>query len=187
MASCNTDIELMLRVKQGDEQAFEELADRYRQSLTGFFYSLCWNLDSAQDHAQEVLLRVWLARERYEPSAKLLTYIYRIARNCWLTSLRRRKSRPEPMYYDEAWQPITDEGSLERLIIQRYIDRQIKLAVSGLPEHYRLVFVLSHFQEMKYREISDILQIPVGTVKSRMSSAVRILKEQISKEMRDEL
>ena len=171
------DVELMLRVKQGDEDAFGELMRRYRRRLASFFYSLCWNADTAQDWAQEVFVRLWLARGRYEASGRLKSYIFRIARNHWLTVLRKRKCRPEPMFLAEMWQPETSESGLERLLIKRYEDRRIKSAIADLPEHYRLVFVLSHFQDMKYSEIAEVLEIPVGTVKSRMSSAVRKLRE----------
>ena len=179
------DIELMLRVKQGDDAAFDELCRRYRRQLTGFFYSLCWNYQTSEDCTQEVFVRVWLARQRYEPAAKFSTYIYRIARNHRLTVLRARKCRPEPLYLDDTLEPETPEGDLGRLLISRYIDRRIRLAVSGLPEHYRLVFVLSHFQDMKYSEIAEVLEIPIGTVKSRMSVAVRTLREQLTGEMVD--
>ncbi|HUV05366.1 MAG TPA: RNA polymerase sigma factor [Armatimonadota bacterium] len=185
-AGLDRDVELMLRVKEADEEVFDELVRRYREPLTNFFYSLCWNIHTAQDCAQEVLVRLWLARERYEPSAKLSTYIFRVARNHWLTALRRRKCRPEPMYLEEMWQPVVDDGSLEKLLMRRYMDRRIKLAIAGLPERYRLVFVLSHFQGMKYAQIAEVLEIPVGTVKSRMSAAVRVLREKIAEEMGDE-
>ena len=185
-AGRDPDVELVLRVKQADEEAFDELVRRYRDLLTSFFYSLCWNIHTAQDCAQEVLVRLWLARERYEASAKLSTYIFRIARNHWLTVLRKRKCRPEPLYLAEMWQPEMDDGSLEKLLMRRYVDRRIKLAIASLPERYRLVFVLSHFQGMKYAEVAEVLEIPVGTVKSRMSAAVRILREKIAGEMGDE-
>ncbi len=84
------------------------------------------------------------------------------------------------MFLAEIWQPETSETGLERLLIKRYEDRRIKLAIADLPEHYRFVFVLSHFQDMKYSEIAEVLEIPVGTVKSRMSAAVRILREKIT-------
>ena len=171
------DIELMLRAQRGDEEAFEELAEKYRRPLTSFFYSLCWNYDSAQDFAQEVLVRVWLSRERYEARAKLSTYIYRIARNHWLMALRARSCRIQPLYLEETWDPSPAEQDLERLLMRRYEDRRVKTAVSGLSERYRLVFVLSQYQDLKYSEIAEILEIPVGTVKSRMSAAVRMLRE----------
>lgn len=174
---CDPDVQLMLRVTQEDEEAFDELCRRYRRQLSGFFYSLCWNADAAQDYAQEVLVCLWLARHRYEPTAPFRPYLFRIARNHWLSALRKRKCRPEPMFLEETWQPVEDESGLEKLLIARYEDRRIKMAIADLPEHYRLVFVLSHFEGMKYAEIAEILEIPVGTVKSRMSAAVRILRE----------
>jgi RNA polymerase sigma-70 factor (ECF subfamily) len=167
----------MLRVKQGEEEAFDELVRKYRKRLTGFFYSLCWNADTAQDCAQEVLLRLWLSRTRYDASGNFRAYMFRIARNQWVTTLRARRCRPEPMFLEEAWEPYPGEEDLARLLIRRYEDRRIKLAIADLPEHYRLVFVLSHFQGMKYKEIAEVLEIPVGTVKSRMSAAVRKLRE----------
>ena len=176
------DIELMLLVKQGDEEAFGELMNRFRRPLTGFFYSLCWNHDTAQDYAQEVLVRLWLARERYQPIGNFKSYIYRIARNVWLQELRSMKCRPQPQYYEELDQ-AEDEVDIEKLLIRRYVDRKIRLAVAGLPEHHRLVFVLSHFQGLKYWEIAEILEIPIGTVKSRMSNAVRKLREELTETM----
>lgn len=173
----DSDSELMLRVKQGDEEAFDELCRQYRRHLTSFLYSLCWNADAAQDYAQEVFVCLWLARDRYEPTAPFKTYLYKIARNHWISALRKRKCRPEPMYLEETWQPVEDESTLEKLLIRRYEDRKIKMAISELPEHYRLVFLLSHFEAMKYAEIAEVLDIPVGTVKSRMSAAVRMLRK----------
>lgn len=190
MATCaqeihDPDVQLMLSVTQGDEEAFDELCRRYRRQLAGFFYSLCWNTDAAQDCAQEVLVCLWLARERYEPTGSFRSYLFKIARNRWLTTLRKRKCRPEPMFLEEIWEPLEDESGLEKLLIARYEDRRNKMAIADLPEHYRLVFVLSHFEGMKYAEIAEILEIPVGTVKSRMSAAVRILRDKLSKEMED--
>ncbi len=174
---CDPETQLMLQVKMGDEEAFDELIRRYRRQLSGFFYSLCWNADAAQDYAQEVFVCLWLARVRYEPTGAFRSYIFKIARNHWLSALRRRKCRPEAMFLEETWQPIEDESGLEKLLIRRYEDRRIRQAIAELPDHYRLVFVLSQFQEMKYAEIAEILEIPIGTVKSRMSAAVRILRK----------
>lgn len=180
------DIETMLLIKHGDEQAFEALSGKYRRPLVNFFYSLCWNIDTSQDCAQEVLLRLWLARERYQPTAKFSTYLFRIAHNQWLMFLRHQKCRPKSFSLDESWDPVVDENCLEKMMIRRYEDRRIRHAVSRLPEHYRIVFVLSHFQDMKYAEIAQVLDIPIGTVKSRMSTAVRSLRNTLSEEMRDE-
>lgn len=184
LIACDPDVELMLLVKQGNEDAFGELMTCFRRPLTGFFYSLCWNHDTAQDYAQESLVRLWLARERYEPVGSFKSYIYRIARNVWLQDLRSRKCRPQPLYFEELFL-AEDAVDIEKLLIRRYVDRKIRLAVAGLPEHHRLVFVLSHFQGLKYWEIAEILEIPIGTVKSRMSAAVRMLREQIKGDMVD--
>lgn len=176
------EIELMLRVRAGDSDAFRELSDRYRGPVGSFFYSLCWNYDAAQDYAQEVLIRIWLARERYEPTAKPATYLFRIARNYWSNVLRYRRCHPEAMGLEQIWEPFIDESDVERVMMRRYESARIRRAIAGLPEHYRVVFILSHFESLKYQEIAEVLEIPVGTVKSRMSAAIRLLRDVISKE-----
>lgn len=177
------DIELMAHAKQGDIEAFDELCSRYRKRMAGFFYSLCWDSDAAQDYAQEVLLRIWLHRDNYEPTGSFGSYIYRVAKNFWISTVRSRKCRPNTIPLDHV--SIEDDSSnLERLLLSRYRDRRIRAAVDGLPDHYRFVFVMCHFQDMTYSEIAEALEIPVGTVKSRMSTATKLLRESISDEMR---
>jgi RNA polymerase sigma-70 factor (ECF subfamily) len=88
-----TDIELMLRVQEGDVAAFQQLVTRYRDPLRRFFASLLADRSQADDFAQETFLRLWLARDRYEPSGKFSTYLFQIGRRYWLN--QRRKIRPQ--------------------------------------------------------------------------------------------
>jgi len=82
-------------------------------------------------------------------------------------------------YLDEAWEPEAPDENLGQLLMSGYMGRRIRTAVSELPEHYRIVFVLCHFQELKYSEAAEVLEIPIGTVKSPMSAAVRTLSERL--------
>ena len=176
-----TDIELMLRARGGDVTAFHDLVRRYRAPLGRFFAALSGDRSQADDFVQETFLRLWLARGRYEPTGKFSTYLFQIGRHYWLN--QRKKQRPEvgidledgavPLFQLAVNQP-------EAILLRRYRDARIRWAIAGLPEHYRLVFTMSHFDGLKYAQIACRLGIPVGTVKSRMAEAVRRLREALA-------
>jgi len=183
-----TDIELMLRAREGDVAAFHQLAQRYREPLRRFFAALLTDRSEADDCVQETFLRLWLARGRYEPTGKFSTYLYQIGKHYWL-NLRRRKLRLEVCDADALDDEAGDEGlrvevlrvsQPELILLERYRHEQIRRAIAALPAHYRAVFELSHFEELRYAEIGCRLGIPVGTVKSRMAEAVRRLRQALS-------
>ena len=170
----------MAAVSGGDQHAFAVLVHRFRPSLQRFFASLGEEPDSAEDLAQETLTRLWVARERYEPSGKFTTYLFQIARNCWLNALRSRKRHPggEPAGDEDVelhispmwpWNPVFNAYRL----------REVRRAVASLPERQREVFVLCHLQGFTCVEAAGMLEIPVGTVKSRMSAAVHRLRDML--------
>jgi len=173
-----TDIDLMLRARNGDAAAFHELVQRYRLPLRRFFAALLVDRSLAEDYVQETFLRLWLARERYEPTGKFSTYVFQIGRHYWLK--QRKKQRPE---VNVDW--LEDVGAVESLTVTqpemvmlvRCRDARIRRAIQALPEHYRSVFTLSHFDGLTYAEVGVLLGIPVGTVKSRMAEAVRRLRQ----------
>jgi RNA polymerase sigma-70 factor (ECF subfamily) len=182
-----TDIELMLRAREGDVAAFQHLAQRYREPLRRFFAAVLADPSQADDCVQETFLRLWLARGRYEPTGKFSTYLYQIGKHYWLN--QRRKLRPElreaDALDDEAGGEALRAQALrvsqpEMILLERYRDARIRRAIAALPPHYRTVFELCHFEGMKYAEIGCRLGIPVGTVKSRMAEAVRRLRQALS-------
>ncbi|HLY76179.1 MAG TPA: sigma-70 family RNA polymerase sigma factor [Planctomycetota bacterium] len=169
MADLETD--LMLRVKAGDRPAFEELYRLYEKPLSNYLYRLCGNRARAEDLLQDAFLRLWKAAPNYEPSAKVSTYVFRIAHNLFLNdAARRREKALESLEAETRSDPASD---LNRREVQSAVQR----AVEALPDGEREVLVLSEYNGFKYAEISEILGIPVGTVKSRMFSAVQRLKE----------
>jgi RNA polymerase sigma-70 factor (ECF subfamily) len=183
-----TDIELMLRAREGDVAAFHQLAQRYREPLRRFFAALLPDRSEADDCVQETFLRLWIARGRYEPTGRFSTYLYQIGKHYWL-NLRRRKLRLEVRDADALDDEAGDEGlrvevlrvsQPERMLLERYRHEQIRRAIAALPAHYRAVFELSHFEDLRYAEIGCRLGIPVGTVKSRMAEAVRRLRQALS-------
>jgi len=163
--------ELMLRVKGGDRAAFEELYGLYQKPILNYLYRLCWNRSLAEDLLQEAFLRLWRAAPTYEPAAKVSTYIFRIAHNLFINeAARRRETALETADSEMRADPASD-------LARREVQSAVKKAIEALPEGEREVLLLSEYQGFKYAEIAEILAIPVGTVKSRMFSAVQRLKE----------
>jgi RNA polymerase sigma-70 factor (ECF subfamily) len=169
MADHETD--LMLRVKAGDRAAFEELFRLYEKPLTNYLYRLSGNRARAEDLLQDAFLRVWKAAPNYEPSAKVSTYVFRIAHNLFLNDAARRREKALESIDAETRSDPASELHL------RELQSAVQRAVEALPEGEREVLLLSEYNGFKYAEISEILGIPVGTVKSRMFSAVQRLKE----------
>ena len=179
-----SDIDLMLRVSEGDTVAFAVLMERYRPRLSGFFRSLGAAPEAAEDLLQETFIRLWGARERYRPEARFSTYLMEIARNLWLNERDRVRRRP-------AMAPLEGTGGAagalelaqadaraqpEEVALARERRDRILAAVDALPERQKLVFVLSQSEGMRYREIAESLRIPEGTVKYRMHEAVHALR-----------
>ena len=163
--------ELMLQVKAGDRAAFEEIFRLYQKPLANYLYRLTGNRTRSEDLLQDTFLRLWKAAPNYEPSAKVSTYVFRIAHNLFLNdAARRREKALESMEAETRSDPASD-------LSRREIRSAVQKAVEALPEGEREVLLLSEYSGFKYAEISEILGIPVGTVKSRMFSAVQRLKE----------
>jgi RNA polymerase sigma-70 factor (ECF subfamily) len=172
-----TDIELMLQVQKGEMEAFRTLLNRYREPLRRFFAALLADRSEADDCVQETFLRLWLLRDRYEPTGRFSTYLFQIGKHHLLNQRRKFRASPATAQETETLEllPATDMPP-EAALMERDRQERIRRAVADLPEHYRLVFILSHEDGLKHAEIACRLQIPVGTVKSRMAEAVRRLR-----------
>lgn len=185
------DTELMELVKCGDFSAFDELYNRYSGPLRRFLFSLTWDQDTAEDYLQEVFLRLYRARDRYLPTGKFSTYIFQIAKNYYLAQCRKMKKSAKDVSLSGPGESsgVTFENihanpriEPETHLLEEYRRLRIRRAVLALPEAQRLVFVMSHYQEMKYTEIAEVLGIPLGTVKSRMFTAVNTLRSALKEE-----
>lgn len=186
-----SDQDLMARLREGDQEAFGLLAQRHKDWLTRLLYHLFWNHEEAEDGAQEVLLRLWLARRTYQPTANLRTFLFTIARNYWHNRSRRVIRKTHCASLEEQFGPnarrvieeLADEAPTpEHIVMQRLEQHRLRRAVNTLPEKQRLVFVMSHFLDMRYREIGETLGVPEGTVKSRMATAVATLRVRLGEE-----
>ena len=183
-----SDAEFMLRVKTGDESAFSYLVEKYRRPMMNFMYRMVHNAAVAEDLAQEVFLRVYRSRESYEASAKFTTWLYRIATNLAVNHARdSRHERPEHMVSldepDENTGLAIDvpDGSLsaEELLVRRERMVAIRQHVNELPERQKIAVIMHKYQQMDYREISEVLKLSESATKSLLFRAYETLREQL--------
>jgi len=170
------DADLMLRVRsQDDEAAFTLLVSRHQKSLLNFFIRSGVQYDS-EDLVQQTFLRLYRYRQRYVASAKFTTFLFLLARQVWIDELRRRQRRQrlaeslaaEP--YEEFAAPAAPSAGVAG-------DLDLARALAALSEGLRQVIELAVYQDLPYAEVAEILEIPVGTVKSRMFNALAKLRE----------
>jgi RNA polymerase sigma-70 factor (ECF subfamily) len=183
-----TDAEVMLRVKAGDDSAFDFLVQKYRRPIINFMYRMAHNSAAAEDLAQEVFLRVYRSRSSYEASAKFTTWLYRIATNLGMNYGRdTRHERPENiMNLDE---PDEETGqsvdladktpSVEEDIMRRERLEAIRQKVEALPERQKMAVLMHKYQQMDYRQIADVLKLSESATKSLLFRAYETLRTEL--------
>ena len=188
VANGESDAEIMLRAKAGDQAAFEYLVQKYRRAMVSFMYRMARNSAVAEDLAQEVFLRVYRSRESYEASAKFTTWLYRIATNLAVNHARdTRHERPEvQVSIDE---PDDDTGTTlevpdkslnaEQVMVVRERMMAIRSKVEALPEQQKLAVIMHKYQQMDYKQIADVLKKSESATKSLLFRAYETLREQL--------
>lgn len=169
-----TDEELIFNFQQGDIHAFEEIVRRYKDPLYNFTNRLLGDSIFSEDIVQETFLRVYRNKHRYHQIAKFSTWIYTIASNLAKTELRRRKIRKffsiSSKGSDERDYDLPDSNSDVEREIDGVLKNEIILKeINALPAHFRQAVLLRDVQDLSYDEISVILRVPLGTVKSRVN------------------
>jgi len=180
---------LMAATKIGDQAAFSEIVQRYKNKLTNFIYRLLNDYERASDLAQETFIRVYTSADRYEASNSFSTYIYRIAQNLAISEIRQRKRRgvfQMPFFSsnkdgEELEVEVADKRIIapEDVMIDDERRAAVRRAITTLPEKYRIALVLRDVEGRSYEEISEILELSDGTVKSRINRARNLLKEKL--------
>ncbi|MFZ0733319.1 MAG: sigma-70 family RNA polymerase sigma factor [Candidatus Sulfotelmatobacter sp.] len=183
-----SDADVMLRVKTGDQAAFDFLVQKYRRPMVSFMYRMARNSAVAEDLAQEVFLRVYRSRENYEASAKFTTWLYRIATNLAVNHARdTRHERPEvQVSLDE---PNDETGTTlevpdrslnaEQAIVQQERMMAIRRKVEALPEQQKLAVIMHKYQQMDYKQIAEVLKKSESATKSLLFRAYETLREQL--------
>ena len=169
------DSELARSSASGDQAAFAELVERYRLYVIGVAYRLGAEAELAEDIAQEVFLRVWRALPRFRGESAFRTWLYRVATNTAIELLRRR--RPNAELDDEA---LAAGDNAEDQALRDDRVRAVRRAIAGLPEQSRLTLILREYEFLSYKEIAAALDIPLGTVMSRLSYARQCLRRDLA-------
>src|ERR1043166_3828961 len=185
-----SDVQLMLDVKAGDEESFALLLHRYRSPLVNFLYRMVRSREQAEDLAQEVFIRVYRAREEYVPSAKFTTWLFRIATNLALNSIRDHRHEKLEISMDA---PVTaEEGdekpfevadkhpTIEQELVEEDRKKMIRRAIEKLPEKKRAAVLLHKYQELDYAEIAKILSCSESALKSLLFRAYEALRVELA-------
>jgi len=184
-----SDVQLMLDVKAGDDASFDFLLVKYRSPLVNFLYRMVRDTATAEDLAQEVFLRVYRARKQYTPSAKFTTWLFRIATNVALNSVRDNRyqkmqvSLDAPVSSEEASAPRelpAREMRIDEHLLERDRVAFIQQAIASLPEKQRAAVLLHKYEEMDYAEIAKILDCTEAALKSLLFRAYENLRLQLA-------
>jgi RNA polymerase sigma-70 factor, ECF subfamily len=179
-----TDQELVSRTLS-DKQAFTSLVKRYDAPLARYIVRMGWkDASSAQDLLQEIFIKIYINLNDYDPSLPFSSWIYRIAHNEIISSFRKEKIRPAVLKKERdffLFENIVDDTGFSSEDGRKFSADGIQEAVNRLEAKYRDIIVLKFFEEKSYEEISDIMQMPQGTVATLISRAKKKIKEHLEK------
>ena len=167
-----SDEKLILRFQEGDINAYNELVKRYKDRLLNFVLRYFNNVEQAEDVVQDTLIKLYTHASYYKNVAKFSTWIFTIAKNNALTELRKNKRKKTDSLWADDGQVIdinSKEESLDSKVQNEIAIDQLNKFLDEIPENFRMAVVLRDFQELSYEEISKILEIPIGTIKSRIN------------------
>jgi RNA polymerase sigma-70 factor (ECF subfamily) len=191
-AMARSDVQLMLDVKAGDERSFELLLQRYRTPLVNFLYRMVRAREEAEDLAQEVFLRVYRARKDYVPSAKFTTWLFRIATNLALNSVRDNRHQRMEVSLDAPVTVDAEDGdekpldiaeknpNIEQYLVEEARKKMIRHAIDKLPEKQRAAVLLHKYQELDYGDIAKILECSESALKSLLFRAYETLRVELA-------
>lgn len=185
------DIELMMQVKKGDQQAFCELVKIHQNAVIGTVAKMLGNASEAEDIAQQVFLRLWKSAPRYEVKAKFTTFLFTIARNLVFNETRRKQRKKEHSLEEQeenSFTEIADQHSPapDDEILKVELRAQVDAAIQALPEKQRMAVILRRYENMPYEQIAEVLELSVPAVKSQLFRARTALRELLSNYLSNE-
>jgi RNA polymerase sigma-70 factor (ECF subfamily) len=175
--------QLVRLAQDGSAEAFEELVTKYQSKVFSMAMSLIRNREAADDAAQEVFLKTYLALPKFHLKSEFGTWLYRIAINHIKDVLRKRGRTKEVSLEDVREISVADENAMEKAEVERETEARKSLVqqfVQGLPEKYRIILTLRDSQGLPYDEISRVLRLSPGTVDSRLHRARRMLRHKLA-------
>ncbi len=192
-AEHDPDAALMLRVKEGDTDAFVELVDKYKRPVMNLVYRMLRDATEAEDVAQNVFVQVHRSAHRYEVASKFSTWLFTIARNLSLNEIRRRSRHqsesmdlPHPEHDDQALRQFQDTrtASPPEQLLQVELEERIQMALMQLPENQRVAILLCRQDELSYEEIAKVLGCSLSATKSLIHRGRETLKQKLKPYLR---
>jgi RNA polymerase sigma-70 factor (ECF subfamily) len=178
VVSLHDDRRLVRRIQQGDRRAFEEFVDSYGSRIHALVRRNVENASDGEDVTQEIFVDLYRSIGSFRGEAALGTWVYRVAMNHCLK--HRQRTRPACLPYDEALDAEEDwRADPMRSAARQELSDQVRVALDGLSALHRDVVILHELHGLTYQEVADVLEVPVGTVKSRLSNAFRRLRESL--------
>ncbi len=184
-ASAAEDQRIIARCKQGDRSAFNELMQRYEKKVYNYAYRLCSSYDEANDIAAEAFIRVYNSLANFRGDSSFITWLFRIVTNVYLDERKRKRIRPQ--------HSLEELVELEETSVHRQVEDSgptpaehaetrerseiLQRAIDSLPDYQRMMIVLYHTEGRSYEEIAEMLDLPIGTVKSRLNRARLSLRD----------
>ncbi|MCC6445780.1 MAG: sigma-70 family RNA polymerase sigma factor [Armatimonadetes bacterium] len=168
---------------------FEKLALRYQREIYNAALRIVRNRDDAEDLAQEALVKAYVAFGQFQPGTNFKAWIFRILMNTYINEYRRRMRAPDMLTLDDVSpdieyratrQQARSDSQPEEAALSRTFEGEIEEALRALPEEFKVVVLLTDVEEFSYAEVSDILDIPIGTVRSRLFRGRKLLRSYLS-------
>lgn len=173
----------MAKARSGDERAYRVLLQKYERAVFSICLRMVRNRDEASDLSQESFIKVFNSLDRYNPEFAFSSWLFKITSNLCIDYLRKRRittfAMDDPIDGEKGEiqrQYVAPDPTPEETFIRGEKVRRLEDAIAALPEHYRIMLVLRHQEDLSYEEIADTLAIPLGTVKARIHRAREMLK-----------
>lgn len=175
--------ELIARLQKRDEAAFEELIRQYEKKVYTLCFRMCGNSEDAEEAAQDAFLALWRGIDRFRQESSLSTWIYRLATNACIDTLRRRKKQSGSVSLDDEElfvDAVDTSPQPQETVEHRETQKLLQEGLSALPGEYRKVLILREIEGLSYTEIAESASIELGTVKSRISRGRSLLRNFLS-------
>lgn len=178
-----SDDQLIDRVLRGEPDAFGTLVHRWERPIYGLTFRMLGHSEDARDATQETFLSAYTNLKHFRGDAKFSSWLYRIALNVCHSKLRRRPGRKdaslEQQQEDAGFEPAAPDAAVDDRILGDQVGEHVRRALAAIPVEMRQVIIMKEYEELKFHEIAEILDIPVSTVKTRMYTGLKELRKRL--------
>jgi RNA polymerase sigma factor (sigma-70 family) len=173
-----TDEQLVDQIRQGDEEAYRFLVERHKQYIYTLVYRMVEHRETAEDLTQDIFIKLYRSLAQFRGDAKFTTWLYRLTSNLVTDYRRAQRRKPYEAIMDKmkGWFSNRQEEP-EAVALQKEERQTVHKLLSELPDKYRLIIYLYHYKQLSYQEISDITQLPLKTIETRLYRGKSLLKQ----------